>query len=115
MNEKIMFERDLLYPTDVTTEPGSVHIKIFNPNKNGKMPVIIEGKTDHSPIKYIEAIIRIMQNDIFDRILLNVKTNAIIYIQANNDISKEYGNTEYVIVKFNDLSNEFIGIDNIDF
>ena len=39
----VLFERDLLYPTDNIIEPGIIHVKILNPD-NSRMPVIVEPK-----------------------------------------------------------------------
>jgi len=100
MNSDILFERDMLYPTDDTFEPGSVHIKVYAPDNNVKIPVVIESKSSHSPLKYIDAIVRIMQADIFDRIIIDVKKNVDIYIRADSELSAKYGNHKYVRVDF---------------
>lgn len=100
MNSDVLFERDMLYPTDGSIEPGSIHIKVYGPDKHVKIPVIIESKSSHSPLKYIDVIVRIMQSDIFDRLIIDVKKNVEIYIHADSKMSAEYGNHGYVRVNF---------------
>ena len=109
-----MFERDLLYPTDNPAEPGSVHVHIYNPDKNGKVPVAIEAKTAHSPIKYLDEILRIMQGDIFDRILLQVRTHTVLYIKSNDEIQREFGDKAYIKIVFNsNKEKSFEAVDEI--
>lgn len=102
MDKGILIERDILYPTDSVVEPGCVHVQVFEPDKNNKIPVVIEEKTAHSPLKYIATIAKIIQNDIFDRIFIDIKKNSDIYIKANEELAKEFGNYNYIKVTFAD-------------
>jgi hypothetical protein len=111
MNSDILFERDILYPTDNGIEPGSIHIQVFGPDKFNKIPVVIEGKSSHSPIKYIDSIIRIIQSDIFDRIFIDIKKNVDIYVKTTAEISAEYGSHSHVKVGFSMDGMEFKGVD----
>lgn len=114
MDKNIMYSRDMLYPTENLYEPGSVHIEVLNPDKKGHIPVLVESKTEHSPIKYINSIIRIMQSDIFDRININIRNNTIIYIKADDKLKSEFGDKNYVKVVFQNDTIDFTGIDDID-
>jgi hypothetical protein len=114
MDKNIVYERDLLYPTDSMFEPGSIHVELLQPNKKGSIPVLIEGRTVHSPVKYFDSIIRIMQSDIFDRIHIDVKNNLKIYIKANVMMKNEAGGKAFVQVVFNGEKIEFKGVDNIE-
>lgn len=114
MSANPVFERDLLYPTESVNEPGSIHVIVLNPNKNGKMPVIIENKTTHSPVKYLDSIIRIMQSDIFDRILVNIKNNVELYITSNDELSSITGGKKYLLVTFAGDRNEYKGVNEIE-
>jgi len=111
MNSDVLFERDMLFPTDNALEPGSVHIKVYGPDKDVKIPVVIESKTSHSPLKYIDAIVRIMQADIFDRLTIDVKKNVDIYIRADSELSAKYGNHQYIRVNY---SEEDITVEGIE-
>lgn len=114
MDYKALFERDLLYPTENLYEPGSVHVEVLSPNKKARIPVIIEGKTSHSPLKYIDSILRIMQSDIFDRIFVDIKKNTDLYIKASRDLVEEAGSKRYIAVIFNNEGVEYKGTDKIE-
>lgn len=115
MDKIVVYERDLLYPTDNMFEPGSIHVEMLQPNKKGSMPVLIESRTAHSPKKYIDSIIRIMQSDIFDRIHIDVKHNLNLYIKTNDVIRQEEDCKEYILVVFHGDKIEFKGVDNIEY
>ena len=100
MSSDILFERDFLYPTDNCNDPGSIHVQLFGPDQNIKIPVVIEAKTSHFPLKYIDSIVRIMQSDIFDRIFIDVRKNVDIYIKTNAETAVEYGGHSYVKLSF---------------
>lgn len=111
MNSDILFERDMLYPTDSSFEPGCIHIQVYGPDKDTKIPVVIDAKTAHSPLKHIDSIIRLMQNDIFDRIFIDIKKNVDIYIKANDELSAESGGHKYIKVCFTGDKIETVGCD----
>lgn len=113
MEKNTVYERDLLYPTDSINDPGCIHVEVLNPNKSGKMPIVIESKTNHSPIKYINAIIRIMQIDIFDRIHIEVKDSADLFIKTSQDMKKDYGDKPYIKVVFDGEKAQYMGIEEI--
>jgi len=110
MNYDILFERDMLYPTDSTgIEPGSIHIKVCGPDKDDRIPVIIEDKSSHSSIKHLDTIIRIMQSDIFDRIFIDIRKNVVLYIRTNAYTDKEYSQFAYVKVRYSGDRFEITG------
>ena len=113
MKKSVVYERDLLYQTDNVNDPGCIHVEVLNPNKTGHMPILIESKTAHSPVKHINSILRIMQIDIFDRIHIEVKDSARLYIRNNEDLKKEYGDKKYIEVVFNQDKIEYLGIDEL--
>lgn len=114
MSKSIVHERDLLYPTENLFEPGSIHIEILSPNKKGKMPVVIENKTSHSLLNYINSIVGIMQTDIFDRIHVNIKMNSDLYIKSDDITKKEIGDFKYINVVFNGDRIEYKGVSDIE-
>ncbi len=114
MSKNILFKKDLLYPTENLYEPGSIHIEIMHPNKKGKMPVVIESKSGHSPLKYIDNIVRIMQSDIFDRILINVKGNINLYIKTSDEMKNEFGGKKYILVEFEEDKPLYKGVDDLE-
>ena len=114
MEKVVVYERDLLYPTENVNDPGCIHIEVLSPNKNGKMPILIECKTIHSPVKYINSIIRIMQMDIFDRIHIEVKDSAKLYIKSNDELKKSFQNKNYIKIIVDNDKFEYVGIDELD-
>lgn len=109
MSKDVLFERDMLYPTGNINEPGSIHIQVLSPNKIAKIPVVIECKTNHSPLKFLDTIIRIMQTDIFDRIFVDMSKNTTLYIKAGNELLAESGGKPYIKVSHGDAGFEFTG------
>ncbi len=109
MADNVLYSRDLLYMTEKVNEPGSVHVEVLQPTAEGKMPVLIEGKTSHSPLVYIDTILRIMQTDIFDRIHINVKENLNIYIINKDKLIKEYADYSYIKIVFGNAGLEYKG------
>ena len=98
----ILLERDILYPTDIKNEPGSIHLQVLSPDKNSKVPVVIEPKSEHSPLKYIDAIIRIIQSDIFDRVFIDIKKDVDIYVRATAGTAGEFAGYTQNKVYFSD-------------
>jgi len=113
MSKDVMYERDLLYPTENLYEPGSVHIKLLNPGKDSKLPLIIECKTSHSPIKYMKAILKVVQCDVFDRINLDIRNNTRILLKACEELKNDYKGFEYIEVGFSGEKAEFRGTNDI--
>ncbi|MDD4295987.1 MAG: hypothetical protein PHC69_03405 [Ruminiclostridium sp.] len=74
-----MFERDLLYPAVILSEPGSVHITVLTPDIQGKIPILIIPKTNHNPYSFADTIIAILQSDIFDKAKINIKKQGIFF------------------------------------
>lgn len=115
MESDILYERDLLYPTENVYEPGCVHIKMLKPNKSARMPVIIESKTEHSPVKYIDSIIRILQSDVLDRIFVDIKRNVNLYVLSEEKNCSKFAGKQYLKVNFCGDKIDFEGVDGIDF
>jgi hypothetical protein len=95
----LLFERDLLYPTDNIIDPGILHVKILSPD-NSKMPVIVEPKSNHSSVENINAVLDVLQKDIFDRINIRVYDNTSVYILLNDSDKAKYGDVKYLNVVF---------------
>lgn len=95
----LLLERDLLYATDNVLDPGCIHVKILNPT-NSKMPIVVEPKSGHSAVDNIDAILDIMQYDIFGRIKVNIQENGAVYITLNDKDKASFGNVPFVKVIF---------------
>lgn len=92
--KRAMFERDLLYPTNNQFEPGSVHVTVYQPGQAGGIPVMIEAKTAHNPLDYLNDIVAILQADVFDRIRIDIRKSGILNLKLND------GNYKYYRIKF---------------
>jgi hypothetical protein len=111
MSADILLERDMLYPTSNGIEFGSIHIQVYSPDQYARVPLIIESKSGHSPLKNIDSIVRIMQSDIFDRVFIDIKKNIDIYIKVSEEQLSEYGNHSHIKVVFTDNGIEYEGTD----
>lgn len=110
---KTVYERDLLYPTNSLLEPACIHVSMLGPTSEGKIPVIIECKTSHSPIENIDSIIRVIQVDIFDRIHIDIKKNVDFYFVTTDKIEYLANGKSYIKVIVKDDKMEYIGVDVI--
>ena len=115
MSYSVVYEKDLLYPTDSLYEPGSVRVKILDPNKKAKIPVIVESRTGHSPLDYIESVLNVIQTDVLNRVHLDVKKNVLLYFKVNETMEEKYPNKKYIIVSCDNDKIECLGVDEIDF
>ena len=111
MKSDLLFERDMLYPTDNSIEPGCIHAQVYGPDSDAKIPVVLESKTAHSPLKYIDNITRIMQIEIFDRILIDVRKNVDIYIKVTSQLSTDFNGHSHIKVDLNGDKPQFAGVD----
>ncbi len=99
----LLFERDLLYPTQNVIDPGILHVKLLSPT-NSRIPVIIESKSVHSAVDNIKTIVDILQKEIFDRINIKIFENTLVYLKLNELDKLNYGGVEcmQVILKDDD-------------
>ncbi len=111
MSPNILFERDILYPTKSSNDPGSIHIQVLEPDENSRIPIIIEDKSSHSPLEYIDNIIRIMQSDIFNRVSIDIRNNTVVYIKVTAEMKAEYGGYSHIKLSFSEDGVECIGVD----
>lgn len=111
MRLDLLFERDMLYPTDNSIEPGCIHAQVYGPDTEAKIPVVLEAKTPHSPLQYIDNIIRVMQSEIFDRIFIDVRKSVDIYIRLNDQLSADFNNHSHIRVDLNGDKPRFAGVD----
>lgn len=100
----LLFERDLLYPTQNIIDPGILHVKLLSPT-NSRIPVIIEPKSMHSAVSNINTILDVMQKEIFDRINIKVNENTLVYLRLNELDKPQYGDSECLQVIFNETGD----------
>ncbi|NLM75648.1 MAG: hypothetical protein GX187_06095 [Clostridiaceae bacterium] len=90
-----LFEKDILYKTGTEKEPGSVCVRIYPPDITGRVPLLIEQKSNHDPLEYIDPIIAVLQADIFDRMQIDIKTQSIPYFKKRQE-------KDYYLLKFSE-------------
>lgn len=104
-----MFERDLLYPTENPLQPASVHIKVYPPRANGNILVVVESRTAHEHVEYLETILTIMQTDVFDRIRMDIRRNGELYFRKSPE-DRSYQKVVYVDGKAVLYENELLDL-----
>ncbi len=98
----LLFERDLLYPTDNIIDPGILHVRILSPD-NSKMPVVVEPKSNHSAIENVSIVLDVLQRDIFDRINIRIYDNTTVYILLNDLDKEKYGDVKYLKIVYSGI------------
>lgn len=111
MSTNIIYQRDLLFMTE-KMELASIHVDILNPNKEGKMHVIIETRTDHSPIDNIDLILKVIQADIFERINIDLKSNVRLFldVETSTHLKNTFSGSKFVFVNVEDDKINFEGV-----
>lgn len=115
MKNDVLFSRDILFPTENISEPGCVHVDIYKPDKNSRIPIIVESKTEHSPVKHIDPIMGIIQSDILDRIFVDIRKNTNLYIVDKEGYSRDSDGKKYlkVVFKSDKKGIGFVSMDSI--
>lgn len=105
--------RDLLYDSGEPTEPGSIHVSILSPNSRPRLPIIIEEKTKHNPLKHMQSIIDVICSEMLNRVRIDIKKDVALYLKSNEEIRKEF-DTPYIKVYYKDDKLCFEGINTIE-
>ncbi len=114
VTNKIVYQRDLLYPIDNENELGTMHLDVLGVGKNGKIQVVVENKSKHFPLKYIDSIIVTMQKDVFNRLDVKVLEGVDLYFLADEELKKLYGDKTYIKVLLNGANTSFEAVDEIN-
>ena len=95
----IIFEKTLMYSTIDRNVPGSFQVRVLEPRVDGRIPVVIDNLTKHSPLENIQSIVHVLQGEIFQRISIDVRRSVDIYIRANAELQRQL-KAEYMQVVF---------------
>jgi hypothetical protein len=95
----VVFEKTLMYATIDRNAPGSFQVRVLEPRVDGRIPVVIDNLTKHSPLENIQSIVHALQGEIFQRINVDVRRSVDIYIRANTEMQRQL-KAEYVQVVF---------------
>lgn len=81
--EDIIYERDLLFATDDSNEIGVVKVKLYGAKKSSKITAVIEEKSEHDPLQYVESVLHSLDVEMFKRININIIDNIdVIFINS---------------------------------
>ena len=98
-DRRVVFEKTLMYSAIDRNVPGSFLVRVLEPRVDGRIPVVIDHLTTHSPLENIQSIVHVLQGEIFQRINIDVRRSVDIYIRANTEMQRQL-KAEYVQVVF---------------
>lgn len=75
----VLYNINLLYPTDVPVSPGIISVEIYKP-QSGRLPICIKALDKNDPKKHITNIAKIIQQDLLKRINVDILTQVDLYI-----------------------------------
>ncbi len=84
--EDILFERDLLFATDDSNEIGVVKVKLYGAEKLSKITAVIEAKSEHNPLQYVESVLHSLDVEIFKRININIIDNIDVIFNNSGKV-----------------------------
>ena len=113
MENTVLFERDLLYPTGNSCEPGCIHLQMFQPDKSDSIPIVIESKTAHSPVEHIKTIVRMIQSDVLDRINIDIRQHVNLYIHNHEKTAGANTDAKYIRIRFDNESISFEAVNEL--
>ena len=91
MNSEVLFERTCcILRTAARTRQYTY--QVLSPDNGPGIPVLIQAKSSHSPMKYIDSIIRLMQTDILTG-YLSISKNVEIYVLPDQNSEDRGRNT----------------------
>lgn len=94
---EVLYNVKLLYPTDIPVSPGVINVEIYKPQQ-GKLPIYIKSLDENDPKKFISNIASIIQEELLNRINIDIVTQTQLYVVDEN--------SKYKII-FNNSLNDF--------
>ncbi|WPX07785.1 hypothetical protein [Anaerocellum danielii] len=80
---EVLYNIKLLYPTDIPVSPGVINVEIYKPQQ-GKLPIYIKSLDENDPKRFIPNIASIIQEEILNRININIVTQTQLYVVDEN-------------------------------
>lgn len=81
--DNILYQRDLLFPTNQSSGIGVIEVKLLSVNENNKITVVAEAKTDHNLLEYIEILVKAIDAEIFKRVDICITENVDLIFVHN--------------------------------
>lgn len=113
LDKKVVYERDIVFSVADDNELVTLHVEVLELTRNGRIPVICKTNSRHIIVDHIDKITKRLQEDIFDRLDINVKNSVDINIKANDETRKRYGDKNYIRLTYKDDKPYLEGIDEI--
>jgi hypothetical protein len=85
--------RDMSFDTGEATEPGSIHINILQPDRGAKLPILVEGRTRHNLVEFIDSVIGVICVEMLDRVRIDIRKDVILYLKNADSVDNGYGTT----------------------
>ena len=110
---EVAYSVDLLFYTDNENEPGSMHVKVLSPKKITVLSVLIEVDSGIQIQKNLDAMVKMIQQELFNRIKTDVKNEINMYFVVPEDQKNDFDGSQYVKAVFNDMNCLFEKVDEI--
>ncbi|ABP67293.1 hypothetical protein Csac_1706 [Caldicellulosiruptor saccharolyticus DSM 8903] len=94
---EVLYNVKLLYPTDIPVSPGVINVEIYKPQQ-GKLPIYIKSLDENDPKRFIQNIAYIIQEELLNRINIDIVTQTQLYVIDEN--------SKYKII-FNNILKDF--------
>ena len=94
---EVLYNVKLLYPTDIPVSPGVINVEIYKPQQ-GKLPIYIKSLDENDPKRFIQNIASIIQEELLNRINIDIVTQTQLYVIDEN--------SKYKII-FNNILKDF--------
>lgn len=80
---EVLYNVKLLYPTDIPVSPGVINVEIYKPQQ-GKLPIYIKSLDENDPKRFIQNIAYIIQEELLNRINIDIVTQTQLYVIDEN-------------------------------
>ncbi|ACM60740.1 hypothetical protein B0S90_1942 [Caldicellulosiruptor bescii] len=80
---EVLYNVKLLYPTDIPVSPGVINVEIYKPQQ-GKLPIYIKSLDENDPKRFIQNIASIIQEELLNRINIDIVTQTQLYVIDEN-------------------------------
>ena len=113
MKQGVAYQVDLLFNTGDNNEPGSLHVQVMSPSKEKRLSAVIEADPVVSIRNNIDAIIEVMQKDIFNRIKTDIKNELNLYFVLSDSQKAEFNGSSIVKLLYGEAGYQFESVEEI--
>ena len=113
--QKVGYSIDLLFDTGDVSAPGSLHVKVMEPNTEKCLSVVLEAGQGIVIRNHIDSIVETLQREVFSRIKVDVKKDINIYFAVAENQLKEFDGHNFVKLQSADSGYSFEPVEEILF